>query len=345
MNKPLVVLSLFLAVSFTAAAQGIDFFKGTWEEALEQARTQDKLIFVDAYATWCGPCKMMASKVFPEEKAGAFFNRHFISLKIDMEAPENETFRSKYPVSAFPTLFFINAEGTVVHSVKGAQDVDKLIGVGEKALALSEPTGDYAEQYAAGNREPELVYKYVRAMIRNGESHLKVANDYLRSQQDLNSEQNLQFLLLAATEADSRLFDMMAERKEAIVRLTSEESYYSAVLSACKATAKKAIEFSSLDLLKEAQEKLARFYAEKASSFQYTSTMEYASAHRDAAMYASAAKAYAKDIIKGDAAQLNTLATDIAQVLAKRKHLWTWRNMLLRKLSRLTATLIGIITH
>lgn len=65
----------------TISAQGIDFFKGEWEAALEQARNQDKLIFVDAYATWCGPCKRMAADVFPDPQVGAFYNRNLFLLK------------------------------------------------------------------------------------------------------------------------------------------------------------------------------------------------------------------------------------------------------------------------
>ncbi len=48
---------LFFAICLNGInAQGIEFFKGTWEEALAEAKKQDKILFVDAYAKWCGPC-------------------------------------------------------------------------------------------------------------------------------------------------------------------------------------------------------------------------------------------------------------------------------------------------
>lgn len=310
--KNILLLSLCLSLSMAISAQGIDFFKGEWEAALEQARNQDKLIFVDAYATWCGPCKRMAADVFPDPQVGAFYNRNFISLKIDMEAPENATFRARYPVAAFPTLYYISPDGEVVQSVKGAQSVDQFISTGEKALALSEPTGDYADQYADGDRSPELVYKYVRSLIRNGESHLKVANDYLRSQENLSSPENLQFIMLAATEADSRIFTMMTERKKEIVTNNSEDLYYSQVFSACQATATKSIEYSSVDLLKESWEKIEQYYPEKAEKFKYDTEMAYALAHRDGKTYAKSARGYIKDIIPGDATKLNEFALIIS---------------------------------
>ena len=306
-NNLLLLLALCLSLQL-ATAQGIDFFKGEWEDALALAASQDKLIFVDAYATWCGPCKRMAAEVFPDEKVGAFYNRNFISLKIDMEAPENAEFAAKYPVAAFPTLYYIDAAGEVVQSVKGAQAVDQFIRTGASALAQSEPTGNYAEEYENGNREPELVYKYVRSLIRNNEPHLRIANDYLRAQTDLNTQENLQFIMLAATEADSRIFNLMVERKDAIIAANSSDLYYSQVYAACQATVQKSIEYSSMELLEEACEKMKEHNKEQADEFQYVSEMAYAKAHRDGKMYARAARSYAKEIIAGDAAKLNDFA-------------------------------------
>jgi len=110
-------LILFLAF-LTAApaitfATGIDFFHGTFEEALVKAKEEGKVIFVDSYTTWCGPCKRMARTVFTDAAVGEFYNRHFVNLKLDMEKKEGIQFGGKYPVKAYPTLHFIDAKGEV----------------------------------------------------------------------------------------------------------------------------------------------------------------------------------------------------------------------------------------
>lgn len=313
MMRQIILLSFMLLLAFSSSqAQGIDFFKGEWAEALELAKSQDKLIFVDAYATWCGPCKRMAASVFPDEQVGAYYNRHFISLKIDMEAPENAEFRKSYPVSAFPTLFYIDGEGEVVSKVTGALQVKGFIDAGVKALALSEPSDDYAAAYEEGDRSPELVYKYVRSLIRNSEPHLRIANDYLRAQTDLNSSENLEFIMLAATEADSRIFTMMTDRKDAIVALHSEDTYLSQVYAACNATAEKAIEFSSHELLEEAWEKMEDHYPAKADRFALETELNYTEAHYDAKGFAKAARDAGKSYLKGDADGLQNLSMRIA---------------------------------
>lgn len=310
--KPWFVLLLSTLFITTLSAEGIEFFHGTWEEALAEAEAQDKLIFVDAFAVWCGPCKRMANNVFPQEEVGVFYNRNFINMKIDMEAPENEAFRREYPVAAFPTLFFIDNKGEIVHQTKGAKDVDGLIRVGKVALNAAEPVADFAEAYESGDRDPQLIYKYVQSLIRSGEPHLQITNEYLRSQTDLNTEQNLRFLLLTATEADSRVFDMFAKRKDAIVSLTSEAMFTSQVEAACKATVNKAVEYSMESLLEEAIEKMETYSPKKAQRFALKSSMRYAKAHNDAKAFTKAAKAFAKDVISDDANKLQDLALELA---------------------------------
>lgn len=113
---------------------GIDFFEGSWQEALAKAHEEDKLIFLDAYASWCGPCKAMQKNVFPAGKVGEYFNTHFINVKIDMEKGEGPALSVKYEVAAYPSLFFIDHKGKVVKSALGYHNVNKLLKLGENAL-------------------------------------------------------------------------------------------------------------------------------------------------------------------------------------------------------------------
>ncbi|MEL7341545.1 MAG: thioredoxin family protein, partial [Bacteroidota bacterium] len=114
----LIVVSL-LILSTAAMAEGIVFFEGSWSEALATARSQRKLIFVDAYTEWCGPCKMMNRNTFPSDQVGELFNSSFVNVKLDMEKGEGLTFASRYQVNAYPTLLFLNHKGEIVHKALG----------------------------------------------------------------------------------------------------------------------------------------------------------------------------------------------------------------------------------
>ena len=64
-------------------AQGVDFKELTMQEALALAGKEKKMIFIDFYTTWCGPCKMMSSEVFTLEQVWTYFNRVFVNMKVD----------------------------------------------------------------------------------------------------------------------------------------------------------------------------------------------------------------------------------------------------------------------
>jgi thiol:disulfide interchange protein len=114
--------------------KGIQFQQGNWNEVLELAKKENKLIFLDVYATWCGPCKQMKSKTFPDEKVGAFFNSNFINYAIDAEKGEGIALAKKYQVTGYPTLLFVDSKGNVVAKTVGFHNADELLEVGHKMI-------------------------------------------------------------------------------------------------------------------------------------------------------------------------------------------------------------------
>ncbi len=311
--RGLTICGLIIACFFQLNAQGIEFFEGSWQEALEKAKSEGKIIFVDAFATWCGPCKRMAKTVFPDEAVGKFYNKHFVNLKLDMERGEGLKFRQKYPVSAFPTLYYIDANGEVVSKVRGAQQVESFINIGKEALSKVDYSKAYAEEYEGGNRDPELIYKYVRALNRSGKPSLKVANDYLQSQSDLTTAHNLKFILEATTVADSKIFDLLIEYRSKIEAVTSEEAVRERILNACEGTVERAIEYRSEALLEEAKEKMKKHYPEAANSFALQEDMHFCLALNESEDYLDACKKYAKKEAKGDPEELLDLAKTISK--------------------------------
>ena len=70
------------------AENGIRFFEGSWEQALAEAKSTGKPIFMDCYTSWCGPCKQLATEIFPQKIVGDFMNSKFVNVKYDMEKEE-----------------------------------------------------------------------------------------------------------------------------------------------------------------------------------------------------------------------------------------------------------------
>jgi len=300
----------------TLQASGIDFFHGTWAEALEKAEKEDKLIFVDAYTTWCGPCKRMSKMVFTEAAVGDFYNKNFISMKIDMEKPAGRKFQKKYPVAAFPTLYFIDGGGEVAHVTKGGKNPEQFIQLGKMAIKKNDKSGDYEEEYNNGKRDYKLVYGYVKALNAAGKPSLKIANDYIKSQDDLTTPENLKFILEATTEADSRIFDILVKNKTAIAGLTSIEEVNDRIEAACIRTANKAIEYQYFDLITEATNKLRTHQPEKADEFLHTQAMRYHASEQEPAAYLKSADQLAK-IYKKEPKKLHELSITLVRQYEK----------------------------
>jgi len=116
------------------AGKGIEFFHGTWKEALAKSKETGKPIFADIYAEWCGPCKTMSNYVFTQEDVGKFYNEKFICVKVDAERGEGPAVARKYTVEGYPTFLFVDGEGSVILKTAGARSGGDFIKLGEKAL-------------------------------------------------------------------------------------------------------------------------------------------------------------------------------------------------------------------
>ena len=159
----LLILSLGLQVR--AQDKGIAFLpEGTlFKDAVAKAQQTGKMIFLDCYTSWCGPCKMMANTVFPQEKVGAYMNPRFVSIKIDMEKGEGVELAKKLQISAFPTFIFFNSNGEEIGRFLGGCDADKFIANVEKN-STDNGSADMDKRFAAGERDPQFLMQYLQTL-------------------------------------------------------------------------------------------------------------------------------------------------------------------------------------
>jgi len=334
-NMPRSIIALLIAVlTLPAFGQGIDFYEGDWKDALAEAEKSEKLVFVDAYAEWCGPCKRMAKTTFVDQSVGDFFNANFINLKIDMEKGHGLTFRQDYPVSAFPTLMFLNGKGEIILKTTGAKDVAKIIDFAKKAMGMDDRSGDYEVAYEEGKRDFDLVYKYVQALNKVGKPSSKIVNDYLRSKPSISDDQMTKFLLAAVTEADSKAFEELIKRKGSAEKLSDKEAVKKTIVDACKKTVSKAVEYESEFLLTEAQNKMRSTYKSDAKAFEYESKLTYYKGLGYTDMYLETVEDYCNKVIKKDADAINEIAVDISKNLNKNKKALTIAEGLAKKASK-----------
>ena len=215
--KNLFTFLFLLSVSTTLSAQGIVFEKEEtpWADLLQKAKTENKIIFVDAYTTWCSPCKFMASNVFTLKQVGQAYNARFINAKIDMESGEGLALAKKYVVTAYPTYIFVDGNGELVHRGVGTLTVEKFIALGESAADVEHQFSALKIRYEAGERAPDFLLRFANACQDMQDKNLvqPVGDAYLATQKDWLTPENKDFIVRFATHIESSAFNFLVNNK------------------------------------------------------------------------------------------------------------------------------------
>ena len=114
--------------------KGIEFHSGSWEEALAQAKKEDKAIFLDISASWCGPCKMLKANTFINKDVGDYYNENFINVMVDGEKGEGISLARKFRISGYPTMIYLNSAGELIARTSGYREPAVLIEMGKQVL-------------------------------------------------------------------------------------------------------------------------------------------------------------------------------------------------------------------
>ena len=161
----LAIAALFSLSLFAQENKGVIWETGSFNDVLAKAQKSKskKLIFIDCYTSWCGPCKKMANDVFPTEVAGKYFNANFINAKFDMEKGEGVELMKRYKVAAFPTFLILDANGNEVGRVVGSGELNEFIALVEKAKDVNNSPKKVREAYD-NNKRMENAVKYFKVL-------------------------------------------------------------------------------------------------------------------------------------------------------------------------------------
>ena len=164
MKKFTSTLIAFIAAT-VMMAQGMVFEPEgtTLEQASAKAKAENKLIFLDCFTSWCGPCKKMARDVFPQEQVGAFMNPRFVNIKIDMESAYGAPLAKKLQIQAYPTFVIFNADAQEIGRFLGGSAAEEFIkNVEEKSKDNS--SADLQKRWKEGDRDPQFLQAYLATL-------------------------------------------------------------------------------------------------------------------------------------------------------------------------------------
>lgn len=209
---------LLLVIAATGFAAEINFQDNpTWTSVLEQAKKDKKIIFFDAYATWCGPCKKMDAETYKDQAVADFYNANFINVKFDMEKGEGPKLAEQYQVTAYPTFLFIGADGQLLHKGIGFIEPNAFVALGKEGVNPNEQY--YAlKSKALQMSNAEFAKFATQAVQMRDESFSGLASEYLEKQADVLGNKDLIALVMneAVSLADEKALAYVVNNKDKI---------------------------------------------------------------------------------------------------------------------------------
>ena len=227
--KKTFLLFLFAFPFFCMAQKGIHFEHDlTWDKILVKAQNENKYIFVDAFTTWCGPCKFMSANIFTKQAVGDLFNKHFVNLKVQLDTTNKDdehvkswykqahNIMTEYKVNVFPTFLIFDKYGKLVHRMVGSSDEAAFIEKGNNAL---NPENQYylmLEKFRSGYKENVFLGKLLKASqdAYDNENKKLILAEYIKSQKDFGTKERAELIIESTESTEDASFKVLLENAD-----------------------------------------------------------------------------------------------------------------------------------
>ena len=148
--KKIVYIFVFALLTSISGAVAQEINWVTLEEAVELQKKNPKKIIMDAYTSWCGPCKMLDRNTFGNKDVANYINEHYYAVKFNAEGDEEINFKGKtfsnpnynpakakkrnsshelssyFSIRSYPTLLFLDENAEYLTPVIGYKTPQQL---------------------------------------------------------------------------------------------------------------------------------------------------------------------------------------------------------------------------
>jgi thioredoxin-related protein len=205
-----ILFTFLLNIQYIHAQRvGINFENSpNWQAIKEKAKKENKMIFLDAYTTWCIPCREMSVKIFTKKDVGDFFNKNFINVAVQFDKNKQDSkyvqgwyrdvnyLKKTYTINSYPTYLFFNTNGEMVHAISANFDAKEFIANAEKALNPQTRYETLKRLFESGRRDTAFLSSIISSaqINRDYAQVTKYSNLYLSKQDNLLSKKNIKLI-------------------------------------------------------------------------------------------------------------------------------------------------------
>lgn len=183
--------SIFLCIIFATnvqAQKGINFIKSAnLQAAINAAKQQNKLLFVEAYEPTCHVCNSFKG-TFAQPQVGALYNANFVSFQLDVRKPENlkALQQLKININATPTFLFFDPKSMKLLQAKAFGEKENTIinvnSIAQKASNPAEQATNFANKFKAGERGFAFLLNYaqIARLTADTMTNIKMVNELVK---------------------------------------------------------------------------------------------------------------------------------------------------------------------
>lgn len=227
MKKIISGLFIFSAI-ITFAQEAIHFQDLPFKDLIAKAKKENKIVFIDAYTSWCGPCKMMEKNIFTKKSVGDYYNSNFVNARFDMEKGEGREIAAKYGVRSYPTYLFLNGDGELVSQNFGYMEESLFISMAQDINSPNNKKGSLKERFANGEKDPEFLINIMKLNSSSDFNFAKNASErYFENKKKTEefSKDDVGLLLYFLKSTEDKNYKTFAERKTEIIKFLPEQTY------------------------------------------------------------------------------------------------------------------------
>ncbi|KAB2815830.1 thioredoxin fold domain-containing protein [Phaeocystidibacter marisrubri] len=196
MFKYLLTIVAMCGTMFVHANDTLDFFSGNYDQLLIEAESSQKPVLLYFHFNGCGGCTQMEKNVFVDPDVQRYYNQSFLVFEVNIKEEEGMKVNQNYNVQLAPTFIFLNPAGEQVHKIVGVFSIPDFVRAGKIAAQEEETLNALQQQYAAGNRDSDFLYRYCQVLRDANVMDSGVVSQYIQTlpEKELKSEQTLSFI-------------------------------------------------------------------------------------------------------------------------------------------------------
>lgn len=310
MKKTSLFLCLASAVSLSAQNRSITFDASSFVDLKAKAAQENKLIFIDAYTTWCGPCRLMASTVFMNDTAADFYNPNFINAKIDMEKGEGMEIAKLYEVTCYPTYLFLDGSGKLIHRVSGSMSTAEFVDVGKNAKHPDNNFSALKAKYESNKSDAGALLGYLKAVKMTCIDPGDAVKNYFAGQKDadLTKKNNWEMINDFTNSIDSREFKYLVANKAKFEKLYTAKAVDAKIDDVARTETFKAMRSGDEAKMSEVKSKIEALHLSNGKEIIVEADMSMAKKKKDWDTYTKLAVANVDAYYLSNANKLNSIA-------------------------------------